>query len=110
MENLKIYQKTFDFAVYLFPIIDKFPKFEKFALSTQIKNCVLDIERYIIRANKSRQKKPMLYEVDVRIEELKFLLRFAHKRRYLSHKSFEHASKLLVEIGKLLGGWIKSLG
>ncbi len=110
MENLIIYQKAYDFALYLFPIVDKFPKHEKFVLSTHVKGCLLDITRLIIAANKSRDKRQLFKHIDVRIEELKFLLRFAHDRKYLAHKSYEHAGKLAVEIGRLLGGWIKSAG
>jgi len=110
MEELKLYQKLTDFALYIFPIVDKFPKFEKFALCTQIKNCVIDLIRLCIRANKSRSKRPILYDLDVKFEELKFLLRFAHARKYLSHNSFRHSAERLIEIGKVLGGWIKSVG
>ncbi len=110
MENLKIYQKLYDFALYIFPIIDRFPKFEKFALSSQIKNCILDIGKLIIRTNKSKNKRASMYEIDIKIEEIKFLLRFAHDKKYLSNKSYEYSFKKVLEIGRLLGGWLKSLG
>jgi len=108
VENLIIYQKQYDFALYLFPIVDRFPKHEKFVFCTHIKSCVLDITRLIIQANKTRHKRSLLYNIDVKIEELKFLLRLAHDRKYLAHNSYEHSSKLILEIGRLLGGWIKS--
>jgi len=110
MDSLIIYQKVYDFTLYIFPIVDKFPKHEKFVMCTHIKSCVLDMTRLVIQANKSRNKRPILYDIDVKIEELKFLLRLAHYRKYLAHKSYEHSSKLVVEIGRLLGGWIKSAG
>ncbi len=109
MENLKLYQKLYDFAIYLFPIIDRFPKFEKFALCSQLKNSVLDAIRLTVKANKVYNKKPVMYEIDVKIEEIKFLLRFSHEKRYLSHKSYSHSCERLIEIGKILGGWIKSI-
>jgi len=95
--------------LWFFPIVDNFPKFEKFVLCTQIKNLVIDIERKIIRANKSRKKKQKLYDIDVMLEELKLLIRFAHERKYLSHKKYENAAKKVSELGRLLGGWLKSL-
>lgn len=110
MNDLVVYQRVYDFALYLFPILDRFPKYEKFALVSQIKICVLDIQRGIIRANKSRNKKPLLYDIDVLLEELRFFLRFSHDRKYLSPKSYGHAGKQVSEIGRLLGGWIKSAG
>ena len=94
---------------WFFPIVDNFPKYEKFVLCTQIKNLVLEIARIIIRANKSSSKKRFLYRIDVKLEELKLLIRFAHERKYLSHGKYENASKKVAEIGRLLGGWIKSL-
>lgn len=96
--------------IYLFPIIDRFPKYEKFVLCTQIKSCVLEIARKIIRANKSRNKKPLLYDLDVAIEELRLLVRLSHDRKYLAHRSYEETSKRVNEVGRLLGGWLKSLG
>lgn len=110
MENLVIYQKVYDLMLYLFPIIDRFPKYEKFVLCAQLKNCALEIARKIIIANKSRNKRPILYDIDVAIEELRMLIRFSHDRKYLSHKSYEETSKRVNEIGRLLGGWIKSPG
>ena len=96
--------------MYLFPIVDRFPKYEKFVLCTQIKNCAIGIARQIIRANKSRNKRVDLYDIDVSIEELRLLVRFSHDRKYLSCKSYEETSKRVNEIGRLLGGWIKSAG
>ena len=96
--------------LYLFPITGRFPKHEKFALCAQIKNCVLEIARTIIRTNKSRNKRPLLYDIDIAIEELRLLIRFSYDRKYLSHRSYEETSKRINEIGRLLGGWIRSQG
>lgn len=95
--------------LWFFPIVDNFPKFEKFVLCTQIKNLVIDIERKIIRTNKSRKKRKHLYDLDVMLEELRLLIRFSHERKYLSHKKYENAAKRVNEIGCLLGGWLKSI-
>jgi len=92
---------------YFFPVVERFPKHEKFVLQSTIKNCVLDIARKIIKANKIQNKKPILYDIDVMLEELRLMIRFSHQRKYLSNKKYEHAIKLLNEIGRLLGGWIK---
>lgn len=108
MQKFALQQKVEDFADWLFPIVDKFPRSEKFALCTQIKNSVYTITRYIIQAQKSRNKLQHLFAVDVELDMLRWLIRHSHKRRYLSTKKYEYASKLLTEIGKILGGTIKS--
>jgi four helix bundle protein len=108
MTELLIYDKSYNFAKWFFPVIERFPKHEKFALGSAMKNCIIKIQGLIIRANKTQYKLKILHEIDVRIEEMKFYIRFSHDRKYLSKKGYEYSSKLLAEIGRLLGGWIKS--
>ena len=110
MQELVIYQKMYDFILYLFPIVDRFPKHEKFALCVNIKSCCIEIARLIVRANKTKNKRPLLFDVDVCLEELRLLLRLARDRRHLSNKSYEHSARQLGEVGRLLGGWIKAVG
>ena len=43
MESMKAYQKTYDFLLYLYPILSQFPKFEKFALHSKNKTSVFKI-------------------------------------------------------------------
>lgn len=107
MERLVLYQKIYDFLLYIYPVIAKYPKYEKFTLQTQTKNCIVELERVIIRANKSTSKKALLYEADVLIEELKMLVRLAHDLRYISPHQYEVVCRKITEIGAILGGLIK---
>ena len=107
MERLVLYQKVYDFLLYIYPVIAKYPKYEKFTLQTQTKSCVIELEKCIIRANKSTAKKSLLYEADVLIEELKMLVRLAHDLRYISLHQYEVICRKIAEIGALLGGLIK---
>lgn len=34
MGTMELYQKIYDFLLYIYPILAQFPKFEKFALQT----------------------------------------------------------------------------
>ncbi|MGE3549635.1 MAG: diversity-generating retroelement protein Avd [Geobacter sp.] len=110
MQDLVIYQRMYDFMLYLFPIVDRFPKHEKFALCVNIKNCCIETARLIVRANKARNKRPLLFDIDVALEELRLLLRFSRDRRHLSNKSYECSARQIGEVGRLLGGWLKSTG
>ncbi len=109
MEKLILYQKIYDFLLYIYPVIAKYPKYEKFCLQTQTKNCVIDLERLIIKANKSTMKKSHLYEADTQLAELNMLIRLANDLRYITPKRYGIISGKLTEIGSILGGLIKSL-
>ena len=102
-----LWQKLEDYTDYIFPILDRFPKHEKFALTSQIKNHCYGLLKQTIRTNKSRYKKEGLYELDMQLEMLRWFIRHSYKRKYLSSGSYEVASKKLDEIGRIIGGLIK---
>ncbi len=107
MDKLILFQKVYDFLLYIYPVIAKFPKYEKFTLQTQFKNCVVDMARKIIKANQSTTKKSHLYEADVLLEELKMLIRLSHDLRYINPHQYGVIGGKVAEIGRLLGGMIK---
>lgn len=110
MEELKILQKTYDMIKYGNLALLQFPKMERYALAGDIKRCMYKILELIIRANKTRNKKPVLYEIDVELDILRTFIRFAADKdtKYLPIRKYEYWSKLLSEIGRMLGGWIKN--
>ena len=54
------------------------------------------------------KKRAVLYEADVELFHLKHLIRLAFDFKYISPKAYEVASKMLTEIGGMLGTWIKN--
>ena len=108
MNNLIIYQKIYDLVLYTFPIIGRFPKSQKFVLGQQIENCLLEIGKLIIYANKLKDKKFKLYEIDIELEKLRFLIRLAKDLKFISIDRYGNFCKLVDEVGRLLGGWLKS--
>lgn len=109
MEELKILQKTFDMINYAYPALAQYPKGEKFALVADIKRCMDVILERIIEANKKYYKKTTLQELDVEVEKLKAYVRLSYNLGFLPPKKYEQWSGLVVEIGRMVGGWIKSV-
>jgi len=108
IKELIIYQKHYDLMLYSFPIVGRFPKEQRFILGQQIENTMLDIGKTIVHANKLRQKREKLYELDVALEKLRFLIRLAKDLKMMSISKYGHHCERIDEIGKLLGGWMKS--
>lgn len=106
--ELIIYQKHYDLMVYSFPIIGRFPKEQRFVLGQQIETAMLEIGKAIVHANKLRQKRAKLYEIDVELEKLRFLIRLAKDLKMMSIAKYGRHCERLDEIGRLLGGWLKS--
>ena len=109
MEELTIYQKHYDLILYAFPIVNAFPRAQRFVLGQQIQNCLLDIARLIVQANKQRGNRlPVLAQVDIELEKLRLLIRLAKDLRMISVKQYGALAERSNEIGRLLGSWIKS--
>lgn len=108
MEELKILQKTFNMMDYAYKALAQYPKSEKFSLCADIKKCMDTIMERIIEANKKYYKKTTLQELDVEVEKLKTYIRLSYNLGFLPIKKYEIWSGLVVEIGKMVGGWIKS--
>ncbi len=109
MEELKILQKTYDMMQYGYVCLRQFPKSEKFALAGEIKLAMARMLRLIIQANKRYFKKSTLQDIDVELATVKTYVRLARDLGFLPFNKYEHWSKMLDEIGRMLGGWIKSV-
>lgn len=106
--ELIIYQKHYDLMLYSFPILGRFPKDQRFVLGQQIENAMLEIGQMIVHANKLRQKREKLYELDIALEKLRFLIRLSKDLKMMSISKYGHHCERIDEIGRLLGGWLKS--
>mgnify|MGYP000992876547 CR=1 FL=1 len=107
-QNLSIFQKTYELILWIYPAVNKFPKTQRFVLGQQIENTVLDLLKLIIQANAERSKLPHLRQASVELDKLRIIIRLAKDLKFLSIKQYGFATKNINEIGKMLGGWIKS--
>ena len=109
--DLRILQKTEDMILYANKALEQFPRAERYALAADIKQTMYSFYRLIITANKKYYKKTTLQDADVELEVLRGFIRLAANKemRYLPMKKYEIWSKMLSEIGAMLGGWIKAM-
>lgn len=110
MEELKILQKTYDMIKYGNQSLLQFPRAERYALAAEIKQSMYRILRLIIQANKRRDKRALQIEIDTELDVLRTFIRLAADKQtaHLPLRKYEIWSKQLNEIGRMLGGWMKS--
>ena len=63
MDKLVLYQKMYDLILYSFPIINRFPKSQKFVLGQLIQNCMLGISALLARTAKTKKEGLLLVAV-----------------------------------------------
>ena len=109
--KLLIYQKYIDLIEYGYRLLIKYPKYEKYALVSEIRRNMYQSLKYILYANKIANKYnrlDILNILDAEIATQSFFVRFSYKNKYINTSNYYEWSKRLEEIGKILGGWIKS--
>ena len=109
--KLVIYQKYVDLIEYSYKLLVKYPQYEKYALVSEIRRTMYNSLRYILYANKISDKYSrisILGKLDAEISMMSFFVRFSYKNKYINTNNYYTWSKKIEEIGKILGGWIKS--
>jgi four helix bundle protein len=104
-----IFTKTSNFLLWLMQHTEKFPKSERFRLAKRIEDAAFDFYEDLIQAVKSGDKKRHLLAADLELDKVRLYIRLAHTRRLTNHDQYLFAAEALTEIGKLLGGWLKTL-
>ena len=91
--------------------IQLFPKKDKYTLGQKIDNLILDIMELILSAANSQREERcnLLRKASLKIDLLKILIRLAKEIKALDNKKYIRLEEELQEIGRMLGGWIRSL-
>jgi len=103
-----IITKGYDFSKWLLHHTGKFPKSCRFSLGVKIENGILDFIEITTVANMRKEKLPMLKRADEVLARIRILFRLSFEMRFINLNSYEYGSRQLVELGKMLGGWMKS--
>jgi four helix bundle protein len=108
-KNLIIYEKTLEMIEYGIIALRQFPKHEKFVLSAMIRQQMYEILKLIVETNKRTYRKTALTELDITHETLRHFVELSYRHlKYLDHKKYVIWMEKINEIGKLIGGWIRS--
>jgi four helix bundle protein len=110
--EMPIFSKTFDFLTWLLPATNKFPRAQRHSVTQRLLNAAFDLRERLEEANLRQGKARMerLLRADEALAHTRIYLRLAAKWNWLSQGQYEHVAKMHVEIGRLLGGWIKVTG
>jgi hypothetical protein len=113
MITMKVYEKWEELARYLLVALRSYPKSERYVLAADTRRACILVGRYIYRADAvsvlTGEKREMLRQADMALVDLKLLIRLGMLLEYLPIKKYELLIGYTTEIGKMLGGWIKSV-
>jgi len=110
MNESPIFIRTYDLLLWLIPQVQKFPRAHRFGLAERIQRLALDFQDSLVGAGKTtgKQRLDWLRRADVQLEQLRLWVRMARDLQILSLRRYEHVARMMVEVGRLLGAWIKT--
>lgn len=105
-----LHQKIYDFLLYIYPLLSKYPKYEKFNLQSSTRNMVLDMLLEVIKWQKTGTKSH-LYNADCDLQQVKELIRLANDLKYsaMNAQHYGESCKRLTELGVMLGEIIEEV-
>jgi hypothetical protein len=109
-QEFLVIKRGYDFCKWLLQHTGKFPKSYRFSVALKLENLSTDFIELTTVANMRKEKLPLLKLADEVLAKLRLLFRLSYEMRFINLKSYEHGSKLLNELGRLLGGWMKKPG
>ena len=108
--ELKVYQKSFAFAMKIFELIKKFPHEEKFELTDQIRRSSRAVCRAIGEGYRKRQYprhfSSKMSDADMENTETMVSLDFAQSCLYISQNEYKELLDNSEEIGRMLNHMI----
>ena len=117
-------RKFMEFAKLLNIYVNHFPKYERYSLSNRLRNTAYEVYDLITESQKRYYKKSTLTNLDIAHEKVRMQLYLAYELDYFKFKDgkktdkapeelqehrFLAISRLVDELGKIIGAWIKKV-
>ena len=102
-----VVEKHYQLILWMLPKIANFPKGQRFLLADRIERILLDILEMLIEAVYSKNKREILIKVNLKLDLLRFMMRIAKDMKYVNINAYDFFYQSSIEIGKMVGGWLR---
>lgn len=106
-----IVQKVYDLYRLFYEYIDHFPQKSREVVVPRVEQILLELLELTARASHATQQEKIvnLDQASNRLDLLKILVRLMYDLKIIDQKKYINLETPLQEIGRMLGGWIRSL-
>lgn len=109
--DIPIFKKTYDLFQSVFKLHQIVPKQIRYTLWQRLEDIILDILENIMQASLSAKenKLPTLDNASTKLNIVRVFIRLARDTKAIDNKKYVLLQKDVDEIGRMLGGWIRSM-
>jgi hypothetical protein len=110
-QEIPLTQKIYDFYRTLHTTLEKMPKKDRYSIGLKLDTNTLDLLELAILAGSTTlpEKYDHLSRASAKLDLLKLLARLLYDLKAIDRKKYLELESHLQEIGKMIGGWLKSL-
>ncbi|MDD5266727.1 MAG: diversity-generating retroelement protein Avd [Methylococcales bacterium] len=105
----KAVQDCHTLLIWLIPLLDNFPRNRRFTLGERLESGMIEILELLVEAAYVTNKRDVLKLANRRLAVVRHLWRMAYELQTIPAKRYEQGARLLEELGKQVGGWLKSV-
>lgn len=109
--DLPVIKKIYDLYKTFYGYAKLFPKKDKYVLGSKCEEYIIATLELLLTASSApkSEKRVFIVRANVKFDALKIFIRIANDVKMLDNKKYLVLQKQLQEIGRMLGGWQKSL-
>ena len=107
-----IFTRAFDYLNWILPVTNHFPKAHRHSVTQRLLDASFDMYESLMMAHQARgvARREALDKASLQLDKVRVYLRLAERWKWLSSGQYQHAARMVAEIGKLLGGWQRATG
>ena len=108
-EKFSLLHNWSELYIRIHAALKQFPKRDTHGIGRRIEETALNMLEYLILASKKddEQRINLLEKLDRELVKEKILVRLSNRIKAMSDSSYIDIEKRTIEIGKMIGGWIK---
>lgn len=109
--DVPIFKKAYDFYREFYSCLKNFPKADRYALGQKCELTLAELLENLLRAGAVSKPDKALYleTASVKLNLLRVYVRLAKDIRALDSAKYASFQQMIDEIGRMLGGWRRSL-
>lgn len=109
--EVPILKKTIELYKTYYNFLELFPKKDKHTLGAKCEQYIIAVLELLLETSylPKEAKRPILLKANNKFETLKIFIRVLRELNILDQKKYLTLQSLIQEIGKMFGGWMRSL-
>ena len=109
--DIPIFKKTYDLYKTFYSYRTLIPKQDRYAIGERCETLILDVLENILAASKLQkaEKLPPLERASMKLNFLRVFVRLMKETKAIDGKKYIALETIIDEIGRMLGGWIRSV-